>query len=105
MSFEDGKVRFRWRDYAHNNKVKVMTLTGEEFIRRFLLHTLPHRFVRIRHYGLLGNRCRHAKLARCRALLAQPEPEVPEPVLVAAMMLRLTGIAVRTVIKAGCRSS
>ncbi len=92
VRFERGEVRFRWRDYAHGNKVKVMTLTGEEFIRRFLLHTLPHRFVRIRHYGLLGNRCRHAKLARCRALLAQPEPEVPEPVLVAAMMLRLTGI-------------
>ncbi len=92
VSFADGQVRFRWRDYAHGNKVKIMTLTGEEFIRRFLLHTLPHRFVRIRHYGLLGNRCRRAKLARCRALLDQPEPDVPEPVLVAAMMLRLTGI-------------
>ncbi len=92
VSFEDGEVRFRWRDYAHGNKVKVMSLTGVEFIRRFLLHTLPHRFVRIRHYGLLGNRCRHAKLARCRALLDQPEPEVLEPLLVAAMMLRLTGI-------------
>lgn len=92
VSFEDGEVRFRWRDYAHGNKVKVMSLTGVEFIRRFLLHTLPHRLVRIRHYGLLSNRCRHAKLARCRALLDQPEPQVLESLLVAALMLRLTGI-------------
>lgn len=92
VSFEAGEVRFRWRDYAHGNKVKVMSLTGVEFIRRFLLHTRPHRLVRIRHYGLLGNRCRHAKLARCRALLDQPEPEVLKPLLLAALMLRLTGI-------------
>lgn len=95
VSFEQGQVCFRWRDYAHGNKVKVMALTGEEFIRRFLLHVLPRRFVRIRHYGLLGNRCRHAKLAQARALLTQPEPEVPESVLLAAMMLRLTGIDIQ----------
>ena len=95
VSFENGEVRFRWRDYAQGNKVKLMRLTGEEFIRRFLLHTLPRRFVRIRHYGLLGNRCRHAKLAQARALLDQPEPEVSEPVLFAAMMLRLTGLDVQ----------
>jgi hypothetical protein len=70
-----------------------MALTAVEFTRRFLLHTLPSGFVRIRHYGLLGNRCRRAKLARCRTLLAQPAPEpVADPESAEAMMLRLTGI-------------
>jgi hypothetical protein len=93
VSFEHGEVRFRWRDYADGNKSKIMALTGVEFMRRFLLHTLPSGFVRIRHYGLLGNRCRRAKLARCRILLAQPALEsVPAPESAEAMMLRLTGI-------------
>src|SRR3954453_15187407 len=64
------QVRFRWRDYRHPNKSKVMTLAADEFIRRFLLHTLPHGFHRIRHYGFLGNRHRDEKLALCRRLLA-----------------------------------
>jgi hypothetical protein len=64
------QVRFRWRDYRHHNKSKVMTLAADEFIRRFLLHTLPHGFHRIRHYGFLGNRHRAEKLALCRQLLA-----------------------------------
>jgi hypothetical protein len=67
---EDDKVSFRWRDYADNNKPKIMTVSADEFIRRFLLHVLPDRFVKIRHYGLLGNRCRRRKLDQCRALLA-----------------------------------
>jgi hypothetical protein len=92
VSFENGQVRFRWRDYAHGNKVKIMTVSAEEFIRRFLLHTLPPGFMRIRHYGLLGNRCRHEKLARCRSLLGQSEPKSREPESVDVMMLRLTGI-------------
>ena len=58
VKFEDDRVSFRWRDYADGNKTKVMTLDADEFIRRFLLHVLPDRFVKIRHYGLLGNRCR-----------------------------------------------
>jgi hypothetical protein len=91
VSFEDGEVRFRWRDYAHGNKTKIMALSTEEFLRRFLLHTLPAGFVKIRHYGLLGNRCRHDKVARCRALLGQPDPEPHEPESVQAMLLRLTG--------------
>jgi hypothetical protein len=99
VSFENDQVRFRWRDYAHGNKNKIMTLSGEEFLRRFLLHTLPPGFVRIRHYGLLGNCCRHAKLARCRALLDQPPSERSEPQPVEQRMLRLTGIDIF-----GCRS-
>lgn len=95
VSFEDGQVRFRWRDYADGNKTKITALSTEEFLRRFLLHTLPPGFVRIRHYGVLGNRCRHAKLARCRVLLDQPAPEPREPESVAAMMLRLTGLDIQ----------
>lgn len=95
VSFEDGQVRFRWRDYAHGNTHKILPLSAEEFIRRFLLHTLPSGFVRIRHYGLLGNRCRHEKLARCRALLVQPEPEPLEPESVEAMMARLVGVDIQ----------
>jgi hypothetical protein len=55
VSLVDGKVTFRWRDYKEDNKQKRMTLDALEFIRRFLLHVLPHGFVRIRHYGLLAN--------------------------------------------------
>jgi hypothetical protein len=77
VSIDDGVVRFRWRDYAHHNQVKVMALPAEEFLRRFLLHVVPSGFMRIRHFGLLANRNRAAKLARCRSLLAPtPEAEV-----------------------------
>lgn len=75
----DGKVRFRWKDYRHHDKQKVMTLTAGEFIRRFLLHTVPDGFHRIRHYGFLANGHRAEKLALCRYLLAAPTPP-PEPV-------------------------
>ena len=95
VSFEDGEVRFRWRDYAHGNKTKIMALGAEEFLRRFLLHTLPAGFVKIRHYGLLGNRCRHEKVSRCRVLLDQPEPEPLESESVEDLMLRLTGIDIQ----------
>jgi hypothetical protein len=71
-------VRFRWKDYRQGSRQKTMTLDADGFIRRFLLHVLPDRFQRIRYYGLLGNRHRGAKLARCRTLLDMPEPE-PEP--------------------------
>ena len=66
---EDGQVTFRYRDSAAGNKIGEMTVTAEEFIRRFLLHVLPNRFVRIRHYGLLSNRNRKTKLAHCQQLL------------------------------------
>jgi hypothetical protein len=75
IGIEEGKVRFRWKDYRNGNRLKTMALTANEFIRRFLLHVLPERFQRIRYYGFLGNRCRQEKLARCRQLLAMPQPE------------------------------
>ena len=74
----DGVVRFRWKDYADHDRVKVMALAADEFLRRFLLHVLPSRFVRIRHAGLFANHDRHARLDRCRALLgASPIPPPP----------------------------
>jgi hypothetical protein len=93
VSVDADQVRFRWKDYAHGNRVKTMTLPAEEFLRRFLLHVLPGGFVRIRHFGLLANRGRAAKLARCRELLTAVPPEAPPaPDTVAALMLRLTGV-------------
>jgi hypothetical protein len=74
IDFADGKVSFRWKDYRHESRQKIMSLDAHEFIRRFLLHVLPGGFQRIRHYGLLANRHRAAKLARCRQLLAEPAP-------------------------------
>ena len=69
LDFEDGMVRFRYKDYAHGNRRRVMTLTALEFVRRLLLHVLPTGFQRIRHYGILANRNRHEKLTLCRQLL------------------------------------
>ncbi|MGA8757068.1 MAG: IS91 family transposase [Stellaceae bacterium] len=66
------QVSFRWRDYRHHDKNKVMTLAAEEFIRRFLLHALPDGFHRIRHYGFLANRRRADKLTLCCKLLNEP---------------------------------
>ena len=78
LGIEDGKVRFRWKDYRNGNPQKSMTLAANEFIRRFLLHVLPEGFQRIRYYGFLANRYREQKLARCRQLLAMPPPEPPD---------------------------
>jgi len=93
VNLEAGPVRFRWNDYAHANRVKTMTLPAEEFLRRFLLHVLPASFVRIRHCGVLANRGRTAKLARCRVLRAVPPPAPSTPPEAAATLLhRLTGV-------------
>jgi hypothetical protein len=92
VALADGRVRFRWRDDADEDCVKVMDLDVDEFLRRFLLHVVPDGFVRIRHCGLLANRRRAAALAQCRALLAQPAPPAGPPESVRALMLRLTGI-------------
>lgn len=69
IDIEDGKVRFGWKDYRDNHQQKTMSMSADEFIRRFLLHVLPEGFQRIRYYGFLGNRYRQKKLARCRQLL------------------------------------
>jgi len=69
VSFDGNQVSFRWKDYAHGNKKRKMTLSAEEFIRRFLLHVLPKGFVRIRHFGFMANHQRSASLELCRQLL------------------------------------
>jgi len=78
LDMQDGRVTFSYKDYKHAQQQKVMTLSADEFLRRFLLHVLPDGFQRIRHYGLLGNRHRAENLARCRELLAVPVP-IPQP--------------------------
>ena len=75
VSVNDTDVAFRWRDYRHRGKARTMTLAADEFIRRFLLHTLPDGFHRIRHYGFLANGHRAEKLALCRRLLDAPPAE------------------------------
>lgn len=94
LDLQDGVVRFRWKDYADGDRVKVMALPAEEFIRRFLLHAVPDRFVRIRHFGFLANRTRQTKLARCREVLRQPLTAAAPPTAesASALLLRLTGI-------------
>ena len=77
ISLQDGKVTFRWKDYAHGGKKRKMTLAAEEFIRRFLLHVLPKGLVRIRYYGWMANRCRRERAALCRALLGAEAAQPP----------------------------
>ena len=72
LDVENHQVRFQWKDYRHGDQVKTMTLSADEFIRRFLLHVLPDGFQRIRYYGFLGNRYRREKLEQCRRLLGTP---------------------------------
>jgi hypothetical protein len=74
LSMQDGQITFLWKDYKQGASKKTMTLTAEEFIRRFLLHILPHGLQHIRHYGFLANRYRDTKLALCRQLLRTPPP-------------------------------
>jgi hypothetical protein len=92
VDHRDGRVWFRWKDYADHDRQKVMMLDVDEFLRRFLLHVVPRGFMRIRHFGLLANRTRCATLARCRQLLGQPSPPplIVEPA--ATLVLRLTGL-------------
>ncbi|MBU7008605.1 hypothetical protein Ga0451573_003564 [Peptococcaceae bacterium DYL19] len=90
INVEDSKVTFKWRDYRDNNKTKLMTLGAQEFIRRFLLHILPQRFVRIRHYGILSNRNRNTKLNTCKHLfkLSTSRTKITD---IAELLLKLTG--------------
>jgi hypothetical protein len=69
VALDNDRVSFRWRDYAQGGKKKVMTVSADEFLRRFLLHVLPKGLVRIRHFGFFANRRRQTALARCRQLL------------------------------------
>jgi hypothetical protein len=82
LELDNGHVTFSWKDYAHGNRRRRLTLTVLEFLRRFLLHVLPTGFTRIRHYGFLANRSRQQKLAVCRKLLQEKPPPTsdhPQP--------------------------
>jgi len=93
LSMSETEVRFRYRDYAHGNKMKLMRLQPHEFIRRFLTHVLPPGFMRIRHYGLLANRTKRAKLAQARsALNTPPPPQTPISETVETFWLRVANL-------------
>ena len=77
LSIDDNCVNLRYKDYRDKNRNKVMTLDGEELIRRFLLHILPKGFMRIRHYGFLANRCRQHKLEQIRTKLEDSSDPAP----------------------------
>lgn len=68
-NISDGKVTFEYKDYKDEGKIKTMTISAEEFIRRFLLHVLPNRFTKIRHYGILSNRNKSTIIKLCRILI------------------------------------
>jgi hypothetical protein len=78
VDIENDRVSFRWKDYRDNGQQKTMTLSAEEFIRRFLIHVLPDGFQRIRYFGFLCNRYRQDKLVQCRQLLGMPALD-PKP--------------------------
>ena len=99
LSVRDGNVSFLWRDYADHNRPKTMTLKAGEFIRRFLLHVLPARYVRIRHFGLLANRKRKDNIAACRKMLDSGKPVTKENARIETwqeQLLRICGIDVTT---------
>lgn len=93
LDIDNGQVSFTYKDRKDNNSRKIMTLQADEFIRRFLLHVLPHGFMRIRHFGLLSNRYKKQNLSLCRQFLGL-SPELPEAVNKTSreLMVEITGI-------------
>jgi hypothetical protein len=75
----DDTVSFRWKDYRHGSQIRTLTLDTVEFLRRFLVHVLPKRFVRIRYFGFLAARCRTPQLTQCRQALAAASASTHEP--------------------------
>lgn len=96
LKVENGKVTFKWRDYADGDKEKIMPLDADEFIRRFLLHVLPDRYVKIRHFGLLANRKRKHNIALSRMFLGSNKTAIikTEQKTWQELMLAVTGIDV-----------
>lgn len=92
LNVENGNITFTFRDRSDGNKRKTMTLPAQEFIRRFLLHSLPSGFVRIRHFGFLANRSKKHDLPLCRQLLGlDPHPAQPEQKSDEELLRELTG--------------
>jgi hypothetical protein len=92
LKLENGNVTFKWRDYREGKKEKVMTVTADEFIRRFLIHILPDRFTKIRHYGLLSSQNKTTRLKLCKKLTNTPEnPKPKEKASYLQILMKLTG--------------
>ena len=93
IAVENGRISFHYRDRKDKDSLKIMTLDAQEFIRRFLLHILPKKFMRIRHFGFLANRSKKQNLKRCRELFGL-SPQLPESTekTTLELMLQLTGI-------------
>lgn len=84
VAVTDDTVSFRWKDYRYGSQIRTLTLDADEFLRRFLLHVLPKRFVRIRYFGFLAPRCRTRELAQCRQVLAVAPIPPDEPLVASA---------------------
>lgn len=93
IKVDNDTVVFKWRDYKDNNKEKIMTLNPQEFIRRFTMHILPDRFVKIRHYGILGNRNKQLKFKRCLEIF-RIKPKKDDSLSSAELFFKLTGIKI-----------
>lgn len=93
LKVDNEKVIFKWRDYRDRNKEKTMSLKPEEFIRRFTMHILPDRFVKIRHYGILGNRNKKLKFKRCIEIF-RIKPKEDDNLSSAELFFKLTGIEI-----------
>lgn len=93
IKVDNDSVVFKWRDYKDNNKEKVMTLKPQEFIRRFTMHILPSRFVKIRHYGILANRNKQLKFKRCLEIFRVKHKE-DDSLSSAELFFKLTGIKI-----------
>jgi hypothetical protein len=88
LNIQHGQVTFAYKDYRNASQQKTLSLSADEFIRRFLLHVLPEGFHRIRYYGFLGNRYRKEKLEQCRQLLGMVPREPDSPTEVAELDYR-----------------
>jgi hypothetical protein len=88
---ENGTVRFNYKDYADGNKIKSMVLDEREFLRRFEMHILPRRFVRIRHYGFLTNRGKHTRLNNIRKTMGLEQVKAPVEIPIAVRLLEKFG--------------
>ncbi len=97
LDMENNTIKFSYRDRKNDNEKKSMPLKANEFIRRFLLHSLPKKLMRIRHSGFLANRCKKKDLLKCRKILEQDNiPEKQSNKSVKELMLELTGQDIST---------
>ncbi len=96
LDIEDNRITFSYRNRKNNNEKNSLALKSNEFIRRFLLHALPKKFMRIRHAGFLANRCKKKDLLKCRKILGQNNIPEKSNKSVAQLMLELTGLDIFT---------